>query len=72
MASRMSDGIPDECQAPQFERGDCNVDGAVDIGDAIYVLGTLFGGGAPVPPPSGECGEDPTADSLDCADFDAC
>jgi hypothetical protein len=30
----------------EFERGDCNEDGLCDIGDAIYLLGGLFGGGA--------------------------
>lgn len=33
--------------APEFIRGDANGDGMVDLGDAIAVLGTLFGGGGP-------------------------
>jgi hypothetical protein len=28
-----------------FTRGDCNADGNCDIGDAIFLLGSLFGGG---------------------------
>lgn len=32
-----------------FQRGDCNVDGMTDIGDAIALLGELFSGGTPGP-----------------------
>ncbi|MDO8560042.1 MAG: VCBS repeat-containing protein [bacterium] len=31
---------------PQFRRGDANVDGAVDISDPIFILGSLLPGGA--------------------------
>jgi len=34
-------GVPDECEA-EFSRGDCNQDGALDVADAIYLLGYLF------------------------------
>ena len=32
-----------------FVRGDANVDGSVDVGDAIEILNTLFGGGGTAP-----------------------
>ena len=32
-------------QGPYFVRGDANVDGSVDVGDAVEILNTLFGGG---------------------------
>jgi hypothetical protein len=51
---------------------DCNDDGSVDIGDAIYKLALLFGGGPLPPSPYPECGPDPTADGLGCAQFDFC
>ncbi len=42
-----ADGIPDECPPDpgkdRFRRGDANADNRVDIGDAISVLGYLFG-----------------------------
>ena len=41
-------------------------DGSNDIADAISVLGFLFSGQAPPPPPAGTCGPDPTPDPLDC------
>lgn len=34
---------------PTFRRGDCNQDGQVNIGDAIYALSYLFSGGAAPP-----------------------
>lgn len=45
---------------------DSNDDGAVDIGDAIFTLASLFSGGISPTQPFGECGEDPTPDSLEC------
>ena len=41
--------IPDAPPAPQFERGDSNGDGGVDIGDAIWSLSYLFTGGRAPP-----------------------
>ena len=29
---------------PQYQRGDCNIDGIVDIGDGIYIMRFLFQG----------------------------
>lgn len=36
-----------EIEAVQFVRGDCNQDGSVDVGDAVELLGILFGSGLP-------------------------
>jgi len=49
-----------------IDAADANDDGLLDISDAVYTLGFLFLGGDELPPPSSRCGEDPTADSLDC------
>lgn len=90
----------------QFSRGDVNLDGSVDVADAVYLLaaGYLPGspqpacldaadvddngeyevlvdatallqwvfvpGSAPLPPPTGSCGQDPTFDGLAC--FGSC
>ncbi|NRA75478.1 MAG: hypothetical protein HRU16_06005 [Planctomycetes bacterium] len=51
---------------------DANDDGSINIADAIFVLGTLFSGGNNPPDPFGDCGEDPTADNLDCAEYNNC
>ena len=89
---------------PVFVRGDCNDDSDIDISDATFLLGALFGQGdppscddtcdsnddgrfdlsdvvsvlmalfdsaGPLPGPDG-CGEDPTADELDCVSFSSC
>lgn len=52
---------------------DQNDDGGVNIADAIYGLAALFSGG-PTPPDPGSntCGEDPTDDTLDCAEYEVC
>ena len=54
------------------DASDANGDGAVDIGDAIFVLTYLFSGGVEPAPPFPACGEDPTADALECESFDGC
>lgn len=51
---------------------DANDDGSINIADAIFILGTLFSGGNNPPDPFGDCGEDPTADNLDCAEYNNC
>jgi hypothetical protein len=54
------------------DAADANDDGTVDVADTIRLLGHLFGGlGAP-PDPYLSCGEDETADTLDCAVFRPC
>ncbi|MEM7263695.1 MAG: hypothetical protein AAF488_17030 [Planctomycetota bacterium] len=40
---------------PQFKRGDCNVDGLLDISDPITSLGQLFSPGAAIPPCRDAC-----------------
>lgn len=54
------------------DAADTNDDGVFDISDAVYTLGYLFGSYVAPPPPSGECGSDPTADSLSCESFAPC
>ncbi|MCA8958990.1 MAG: dockerin type I repeat-containing protein [Planctomycetes bacterium] len=50
------------------DAADSNDDGNVDIADAVFTLSALFVVGAPPPPPPHpDCGEDPSADSLECA-----
>jgi len=38
------DGVPDDCEAPRFHRGDVDGDGRLSIHDAVFVFGFLFGG----------------------------
>ncbi len=38
------DGIPDECQALEFVRGDANGSGTHDISDAVAMLSVIFAG----------------------------
>ena len=49
-----------------FSSIDTNDDGNIDIGDPVALLGVLFSGAAPPSTPFPECGQDPTADTLDC------
>ncbi|MEE2888909.1 MAG: fibronectin type III domain-containing protein [Planctomycetota bacterium] len=51
---------------------DANDDGSIDISDPVYLLTFLFSGGAEPLAPFPACGEDPTADALDCVDQAAC
>ena len=51
---------------------DMNDDGLVNVADPVYGLGSQFSGGPLPPAPHGVCGEDPTADALDCALYDSC
>ena len=43
-----ANAIPDECEEPVYRRGDSNVDGTVNVADAVKVLGELFLG-QPIP-----------------------
>ncbi len=69
LASLFSGGPPGICE----DACDANDDGGINIADAISALATLFSG-APNPPAPGpdDCGEDPTADSLECDSFPSC
>ena len=55
-----------------LDAADASDDGTMDIADAVAVLGNLFGGAGDLPDPFGECGADPTADTLGCQSFPAC
>jgi len=51
---------------------DADDSGGLTVSDAIAVLAHLFAAGPALPPPgAAACGDDPTADGLDC-DFSAC
>jgi len=54
------------------DAGDANDDGALDIADAVSTLGFLFLRYLSPPPPSRECGADPTDDALGCESFETC
>jgi hypothetical protein len=43
--------------------------GGIEISDVIYLLGPLFLGTPPPPPPFTGLGRDPTTDDLDCIGF---
>lgn len=51
------DGIPDDCTVLAFHRGDANSDDALDLSDAVFLLGWLFLGR-------------PAPDCLDTGDVD--
>ena len=51
---------------------DANDDGSVDISDPVSLLGYLFNSGSAPPAPFPACGEDLTADSLDCVEQLGC
>ena len=51
---------------------DSNDDGAVDIGDPVYLLAYIFSGGSSPSAPFPGCGSDPTADPLGCDGIPLC
>ncbi len=53
--------------APCPDACDANDDGTLDIADAVAMLNALFGSFTFLPPPSGLCGIDPTADAVTCS-----
>ncbi|MBI4602716.1 MAG: fibronectin type III domain-containing protein [Planctomycetes bacterium] len=58
-----------------MKAGDADDNGTLQLTDALRILGFLFLGQVPPAPPGppGEaCGEDPTADSLDCLTYTSC
>ena len=58
-------GTPDECEQ-QFNRGDANATGTVDVTDPIYILQYVIGSGpAPSCMDAGDCNDD---ESLDLSD----
>ncbi|MEM7261463.1 MAG: carboxypeptidase regulatory-like domain-containing protein [Planctomycetota bacterium] len=52
LAALYLQGLKSPSSGEVFDRGDCNGDGALDIGDAIFILGALFSGG-----PEGDCAD---------------
>ena len=62
-------GLPAEvtCQ----DACDSNDDSNIDIADAVFVLGALFGGGPLPAQPFPDCGEDPTLDTTECTFYEA-
>jgi hypothetical protein len=61
-------GAPTLC----LDAADSTDDGAIDITDAISLINFLFADGAGPAAPSGECGADLTADTLDCTSSTNC
>src|SRR5262245_54889784 len=55
-----------------LDAADADDDGAVGLPDAILGLSYLFRAGSAPPAPFPGCGEDPTADELDCVTNAAC
>ncbi len=49
---------------------DVTDNGRLDLADAVRLLGHLFGFSQRPLPPFPECGDDPTPDAIDCAQFD--
>jgi len=54
-----------------LDAADANDDGSLDIADPISLLSYLYAGGPPPAPPN-DCGEDTTADDLNCAVYPPC
>lgn len=55
------------------DAADANDDGALDISDPIFSFRTLFLGAFEIPPPGpNQCGPDPTADAVGCAEYAPC
>ncbi len=52
--------------------GDANDDGRLNVSDGVAILRHLFVGAGLLPTPFGSCGDDTTADNLDCQRFAAC
>ena len=51
---------------PCLKAADADDEGTINVTDPVHTLHFLFRGGAPPPSPYPDCGEDPTADELDC------
>ena len=55
-----------------MDSADMDDNSAIDLSDAIYVLNYLFLGGRLPPAPFPGCGEDSSADELDCESYPDC
>lgn len=51
---------------------DANDDGARDLADVVFLLDSIFTGGALPTAPYPDCGVDPTPDTIECVEYDAC
>ncbi|MDE0959890.1 MAG: right-handed parallel beta-helix repeat-containing protein [Planctomycetota bacterium] len=60
--------VTSTCQDGQ----DTNDDGALDISDPLLLLLYLYSGGSQPPAPGLTCGDDPTADALECPGSPGC
>ena len=61
-------GATPSCQ----KSADSNDDGVLNVADAVGLLLHLFGGAEPLPPPSLDCGGDPTPDNVSCTMHPPC
>lgn len=57
---------------PCLDAADADDSGVINLTDAVYLLNYLFLGGPEPRAPFEACGEDPTADDLDCGAFPPC
>jgi hypothetical protein len=55
-----------------LEAGDCNDDGRLSLGDALYCFDYQLREGPVYPPPFPTCGEDGSDDTLTCESFPRC
>ena len=60
--------LPHDCD----DAADVNDSGTLDISDPVYLLVFAFVGGREPPAPFPECGDDPTADGLECRTYAPC
>ncbi len=60
--------LPHDCD----DAADVNDSGTLDISDPVYLLVFAFVGGREPPAPFPECGDDPTADGLECRSYAPC
>lgn len=58
--------------APCDDACDTDDDGGLDLADMVSLLNNLFSGGPDPLPPSPDCGQDSTADGMDCETYSAC
>ena len=55
-----------------MDSADIDDNSSIELSDAIYVLNYLFLGGRLLPAPFPDCGEDSSADELDCESYPDC
>jgi hypothetical protein len=57
---------------PCLDAADADDGGVLTLSDSVFLLNALFLGGEPLPAPAGDCGEDPTQDTLACESYAPC